>query len=215
CCMEHWGEDMEGGVELSGRLAYVPQTPQLLSASVRDNVLCGHSWDSRRYEQALMSSTLSEDLMRLPGGDASEMRELPDGGQAALQLARALYTEAQILLLDEPFARMDLDKAKRALQNLVKKHKDQTIILATQTLSILSPMDSIIVLRNGTVFEQGDYKTLSSMPTEFSRMLLIAREKEKRRKEKAKEGLSWPSLCYEASVFRASVSNTPEQVFKP
>eukprot|EP00439_Symbiodinium_sp_Y106_P083308 s433_g23.t1 len=138
------------------------------------------------------------DLPALEFGDSSFPEALSAAALGALQLARALYVEAEILLLDEPFASMELERAKRVLSNLVRKAKDRTVVLATQTLSVLGPMDSIVVLRNGTVFEQGDYKTLASMPTEFSRLLLIAKEKEKRSRE-SRNGFACPCMCYEVA----------------
>lgn len=200
CQAELWGEDLEEtGILLSGRCAYAPQKPAVLSgSSIRDNVVFGSTWDAHRYEQVLVMSTLSEDLPALEFGDSSFPEALSAAALGALQLARALYVEAEILLLDEPFASMELERAKRVLSNLVRKAKDRTVVLATQTLSVLGPMDSIVVLRNGTVFEQGDYKTLASMPTEFSRLLLIAKEKEKRSRE-SRNGFACPCMCYEVA----------------
>lgn len=207
CKRELWGDDADSnGVFLSGKLAYVPQKPvHLAGCSVRENVLCGLGMDALRYEQALITSTLSEDLAALPNGDRSMLKDLPpgDASRACLQLARALYHEAQILLLDDPFTALPPDRAKRALANIVKKgSKEKTVILATQNLSLLSQMDTIIVLRNGTIFEQGDYKTLTSMPTEFSRLLLISKQKEaakEAQRKKAVEGIPCPFLCYEVA----------------
>eukprot|EP00913_Durusdinium_trenchii_P026647 g25003.t1 len=186
CQCEHWGDDREGGVSLSGRLAYAPQRPcvKLADCSIRENVLCGRSFDAQRYEQALTTALVEE---------------LAGPGLAAMQVARALFAEAQILLLDDPFVEMDHDRGKRAVSSLVKKYKDRTMILATQNLSLLSPLDSIIVLRNGTVFEQGDYKTLSSMPTELSRLLLISNQKDATSTGMicVSHGLPCPCICYE------------------
>ncbi|CAE7204206.1 cctS, partial [Symbiodinium natans] len=201
CQSELWGEDMEeNGILLSGRLAYAPQQPAILTgSSIRENVLFGSVWDTHRYEQVLATSTLSEDLSTMPLGDRSLPDKLSAAALQAMQLARALYMEAEILLLDEPFLHMEPDRAKRALSSLVRKTKDRTLVLATQALSVLGPMDNIVVLRNGTVFEQGDYKTLASMPTEFSRLLLIAKEKDKRSRESTSRGFSCPYICYEVA----------------
>ncbi|CAK9067109.1 unnamed protein product [Durusdinium trenchii] len=78
CRCEHWGDDREGGVSLSGRLAYAPQRPcvKLADCSIRENVLCGRSFDAQRYEQALTTSTLAEDLQRLSNGDSALVEEL-------------------------------------------------------------------------------------------------------------------------------------------
>eukprot|EP00930_Biecheleria_cincta_P039131 TRINITY_DN26918_c0_g1_i1.p1 TRINITY_DN26918_c0_g1~~TRINITY_DN26918_c0_g1_i1.p1 ORF type:complete len:2320 (-),score=461.07 TRINITY_DN26918_c0_g1_i1:23-6874(-) len=208
CQRELWGDDAErNGVFLSGKLAYVPQKPiHLAGCTIRENVLCGLAMDALRYEQALIASTLSEDLAAFPNGDRSMLKDLPpgDASRACLQLARALYHEAQILLLDDPFTSLPPERAKRALANIVKKgNKEKTVILATQNLSLLSQMDTIVVLRNGTIFEQGDYKTLTSMPTEFSRLLLISKQKEAARetqRKQAVEGIPCPFLCYEVGA---------------
>lgn len=200
CGQEMWGDDAEGtGVVVSGRLAYVPQTPALLrDTSVRDNVLCGLPFDGARYERALSMSTLAEDLSGLAGGDASDVGDLPrNGADMALQLARAIFSDSEVLLIDDPFVDMEPQRAARVLsKGLRKLGKEKTVLLVTQNLSLLAGLPLIIVMRNGTIFEQGDHRTLSSMPSEFSRLLLVSRKKEAAR-ARARRGPSCPFLAYD------------------
>jgi len=199
-----WGDDAEGtGISISGRLAFVPQVPMLLAkCSVRDNVLCGLPLDTAKYDKAMSMSTLADDVATLPDGDSSDICALTDdGAQMCVQLARAIYHEAEIVLLDDPFVAMDPARASRIVSKGLKKlAKERTVILATQNLSLLSGLQQIVVFRNGTVFEQGDYKTLTAMPTEFSRMLLIANKKDAARalqRKRLVSGAPCPYLCYE------------------
>eukprot|EP00928_Gymnodinium_smaydae_P028591 TRINITY_DN21768_c0_g4_i1.p1 TRINITY_DN21768_c0_g4~~TRINITY_DN21768_c0_g4_i1.p1 ORF type:complete len:1730 (-),score=231.12 TRINITY_DN21768_c0_g4_i1:254-4672(-) len=97
---------------------------------------------------------------------------------------------------------MDSQRAAKALGRCVRGlARDRTVLLATQNLALLADVEVlIVVIRNGTIFEQGDYKTLVSMPTEFSRMLLISNRRDSDRaryRKQTVEGIPCPFLCYE------------------
>ena len=82
-------------VHIRGSLAYVPQIPFILNASLRDNILCGAPFDAARYDAVLEACCLLPDLAVLPAGDATEIGErginLSGGQKARVSLARAIY----------------------------------------------------------------------------------------------------------------------------
>lgn len=98
-------------LEVSGRVAYVPQNAFVMNATVRDNVLFGGEFDQRRYDQALRACELFADLASLPYGDTTEIGErgitISGGQRQRIALARATYAGAGLIVADDPLSAMD------------------------------------------------------------------------------------------------------------
>ena len=108
------------GSELAvkGKLGAFLQTPFIMNETVRENILFGHTGniDEERYQLALKVCSLSHDLKLLPHGDKTEIGEkgitLSGGQKARVALARAVYHDADIYLLDDPLAAVDAHVGK-------------------------------------------------------------------------------------------------------
>lgn len=87
---------ISGSVNSCGSIAYVPQVPWILSGSLRDNILLGKEFDTRRYEEVIQACTLDVDISAMVGGDVSHIGEkglnLSGGQRARLALARSCLT---------------------------------------------------------------------------------------------------------------------------
>ena len=94
-----------------GQPAYVPQNPQVLNASVRDNILFGLPMNEERYEEAIAACCLEQDLDQFVEGDATEIGEkgitISGGQRARIALARVYYADADVVILDDPLSAMD------------------------------------------------------------------------------------------------------------
>uniref|UniRef100_A0A287AG73 Cystic fibrosis transmembrane conductance regulator n=1 Tax=Sus scrofa TaxID=9823 RepID=A0A287AG73_PIG len=101
----------QGEVTVRGRIAYVPQQPWLFPGTVRSNILFGKKYEKDRYEKVLKACALEEDLQPLEDGDLTVVRgrgtPLSAGQKARISLARALYQDADIYLLDDPLSAVD------------------------------------------------------------------------------------------------------------
>ncbi|XP_023680821.2 ATP-binding cassette sub-family C member 10 [Paramormyrops kingsleyae] len=152
-----------GAVYVEGRengFAIAAQEPWIQHGSVRDNILFGKEYRSRLYQAVLEACALSEDLSILPSGDLTEVGEngvtLSGGQKARLALARAIYMEKDIYLLDDPLAAVDADVAKHLLEKCVLgilKHK--TRIICTHRIEFLHRVDAVVLMDNGTVVKIG------------------------------------------------------------
>lgn len=183
---------LSGETAVKGSLSYFSQNPFLLNATVRDNILFGHtneSVDESRYQRALTCCALRHDLQLLPAGDMTEIGEkgitLSGGQKARVALARAVYHAADICLLDDPLAAVDAHVGRDLFQQCIVDELllnkgvttpyggRRTVILATNALQYLSSpvVDRIVVMQNGQIAEQGTYKELSMKSTIFSRFL--------------------------------------------
>ena len=176
---------VNGKVSLNGRVAYVPQTAWLMNASVRDNILFGLPYDEEKYKKVLQICELEADLSILPGGDQTEIGErgvnLSGGQKQRVSLARAVYDEADIYIIDDCLSALDAHVGRAVFYNVLKGVlKGKTIIFVTHALSYVSEVDRIAVFRNGYLVENAPYdKLMSSEDTEFYRLNIQFQKKSK------------------------------------
>lgn len=104
------------------RVAYVSQSPVLLDASIRNNILLGKPYDQQLYKRVVEACALDVDFLRLPSGDRTLVAGSAalSGGQCArICLARAAYYEADVYLLDDPLAALDIKVANHIINRLL------------------------------------------------------------------------------------------------
>ncbi|KAJ3130715.1 hypothetical protein HK100_007633 [Physocladia obscura] len=150
------------GTDLSeSSVAYVSQTAWLLNATIRENILMGAKYDEQRYRATLECCSLLRDLAAFPGGDLTEIGEkgvsISGGQKQRISLARAVYSDASVVLLDDPLSAVDAPTARHLLKYaILKELKGRTVILVTHAVSLTGPFaDWIVVLRGGSVVAQG------------------------------------------------------------
>ncbi|GHP03433.1 multidrug resistance-associated protein 1 [Pycnococcus provasolii] len=102
---------LEGKREGPTRAAYVSQTPWILNATVRQNIVLGGEFDQKRYDYAVDVAQLRTDLALLTHGDNTEIGErgvtLSGGQKARVSMARAVYADAPLVIMDDPLAALD------------------------------------------------------------------------------------------------------------
>jgi len=103
----------EGKVEVHGSRAYGSQKAFVMAGSIRDNILFQLPWDPRRYREALERAALLPDLASMPAGDSTvvgpEGVQLSGGQRARVALARVLYADADVVLLDDVMSALDAE----------------------------------------------------------------------------------------------------------
>ncbi|KAG0085747.1 Multidrug resistance-associated protein 1 [Podila epicladia] len=158
---------IQGKVQVSGRLAYVPQQPWIINASLRDNILFGSAYDESRYNAVVNACGLTPDLAILPAGDMTEIGErginLSGGQKQRVSLARAAYGDADIYLLDDPLSAVDAHVDQHLWEHLIGPTgllKDKARVLVTHGMNHLKEADQIVVLKGGAIAEQGHYSDL-------------------------------------------------------
>ncbi|KPA78920.1 putative mitochondrial p-glycoprotein e [Leptomonas pyrrhocoris] len=151
-----------GRVACSRCVAYVPQQPWIMSATLRDNVVFFGAADDAAFERAVASSQLAADLALLAAGAATEIGEkginLSGGQKARVSLARAVYADRDVYVLDDPLSALDAHVGERVMRECVcgaLAHK--TRVLATHQVSAAAYADYVVVLSaGGPVAFQGD-----------------------------------------------------------
>ncbi|RVE50110.1 hypothetical protein evm_005316 [Chilo suppressalis] len=148
-----------GDVTYKGRVSmwFAGQPPWLVEGSVRDNIVMGGPWCQRRYSRVLRAAALRPDLQLLPEGDATHLGShgspLSGGQRVRVCIARSLYSNARLLVLDEPLGALDAPLARhivaRALVPAVRAGR--TVVVATNRLELLHYADLVIAMEEGRV----------------------------------------------------------------
>ncbi|CAG9819495.1 unnamed protein product [Phaedon cochleariae] len=161
----------KGSMELNGQVSYASQEPWLFVSSVRNNILFGQPYLKNRYSDIVKYCALERDFKQFLHGDKTLVGErgvsLSGGQRARINLARAVYVDADIYLFDDPLSAVDTHVGKHLFEQCIKGYlKGKTRILATHQLQFLKQADMIIVLNNGTVEKIGTYDELSDTALE-------------------------------------------------
>ncbi|GBM27210.1 Multidrug resistance-associated protein 1 [Araneus ventricosus] len=170
----------EGAVQImkGGRLAYVSQQAWIQNATLRQNILFVKPMDREQYDLTLSRCCLKPDLKMLPGGDLTEIGEkgvnLSGGQKQRVSIARAVYQDADIYLLDDPLSAVDSHVGAHIFKHVIGPNgalQNKTRILATHDISVLSDVDKIYVLSEGKILESGSYRELLNQKGEFARFI--------------------------------------------
>lgn len=148
-----------------GRLALVEQGGSLLAASVRDNLSlgCEEPVPEEELWSALRTVGLDETAKALPDGLDTVLGagvQLSGGEVQRLAIARALLTDAEILLMDEPSAHLDGENDTRLVELLQRLGRDRAVILITHRTSTSAAAGSVAVMSEGRIVAVGDHQSL-------------------------------------------------------
>ncbi|TMW53931.1 hypothetical protein DOY81_000988 [Sarcophaga bullata] len=148
-------------------IAYVPQQSWLLNSSIRENILFGESFRPRRYDFVLEACALKPDIDLMPSGDLTIIGErginLSGGQRQRIAIARALYSSANVVIMDDPLSSLDNEVARHIFEQSIKKmllKANRTVILVTQQLNLLQQAHYLIVLKDGCLQASGSYKDI-------------------------------------------------------
>jgi len=147
-------------IELGAHLGYLPQDVELFEGTIAENIARFNELDAEKVIEAATSAGLHEMILRFPKGYDSPIGEaggLLSGGQRQrIGLARAVYGNPALVVLDEPNANLD-DAGETALARTVHelKAKGRTVLLITHRPSAVAAADRIVLLRDGRIQADG------------------------------------------------------------
>lgn len=176
------------GVELSDidpssrskLIAYTGHEQFLFSLSIKENVVFTSKVDDEtRLHDALEASALINDLNRFEDGLDTKVGEkgvrISGGQRQRIALARALYSGADILILDDPFSSVDIATEREIIDHLKTAYKDQIVFLFTHRLTSFVYADQVIVLDGGRVSEKGTHDELMEKGAVYSEIFSAQR----------------------------------------
>lgn len=140
-----------GALHVVRPIAYSAQTPWILNATVKDNIVFGSRYDPVKYAACVSACQLERDIEILPQGDNTEIGErgvsLSGGQKARVSCARAAYMDAPLVLLDDPLSALDPEVAARLFDECVLDlMRGRTRIVITNHLDVLKRCDRIVVI---------------------------------------------------------------------
>ena len=149
-------------VTINGNISYTPQTSWIMNETIRNNIIFFNEFNKERYSKILTVCNLIYDLEKLPNGDLTKLlsngSNISGGQRARINLARSLYKNADLYLLDDPLANID-SKVGNEIFNMAFLDflKDKAKILITNELNGISSADKIIVLDEGKIKFMGNF----------------------------------------------------------
>jgi ATP-binding cassette subfamily B multidrug efflux pump len=151
--------------QLRQGLSYVPQEHILFSMTLRQNVLLGNPQASdAQLQHALQVSCLDRDIAQLSDGIETLVGErgtmLSGGQKQRLGIARAIVADAPILILDDALSNIDAHTANDIVQRLSAARRGKTTIMVSQKISAVRHLDTILVIADGVISEQGTHAEL-------------------------------------------------------
>ena len=158
------------------RIGYVPQQLYFVEGSIAENIALGEnkeSWDPERIRSAARRAGIAEHIEALPGGYDTFMGDqgtrLSGGQRQRVGIARALYSQPDLLVLDEASNALDAETEKRVISTLLKE--DITLVIITHRLSVLKDCERVIFLEKGQISEEGSFQEVVATNEHFKVMV--------------------------------------------
>ncbi|XP_074520696.1 ATP-binding cassette sub-family C member 4-like [Halichoeres trimaculatus] len=173
-----------GTLTVKGRVTYAAQQPWVFPGTIRSNILFGKELNQKKYERVINACALKKDMELLPDGDLTLIGDrgatLSGGQKARVNLARAVYQDADIYLLDDPLSAVDAEVGKHLYEQCIcGLLKNKIRIVVTHQLQHLRAADQILVLKEGHIMAQGTYSELQGSGLDFVSLLKSDEEQER------------------------------------
>ncbi|EAR91413.2 ABC transporter family protein (macronuclear) [Tetrahymena thermophila SB210] len=166
----------KGNFSFNGRVAYVEQEPYIFSSSIKENIIFGSEYDEDLYQQVLEACGLNSDIQLFINQDLTQIGErgsnLSGGQKARISLARAIYSQSDIILLDDPLSAVDSKVAKQIIeQAILKMLKGKTVLMVTHHLDFAQKADKVLIMKEGLIIKQGIYEEIKANLEEINSCL--------------------------------------------
>ncbi|XP_022878207.1 ABC transporter C family member 3-like isoform X2 [Olea europaea var. sylvestris] len=157
------------GILTYGSKAFVPQSAWIQTGTIRENILFGKEMNQTFYEGVVEGCALNHDINLWADGDLTMVGErglnLSGGQKQRVQMARAIYSNSDIFLLDDPFSAVDVHTGAHMFNKcLMQLLQNKTVIYVTHQLEFLDASDLVLVMKDGRIIQSGKYKDLIAMP---------------------------------------------------
>nr|KMM69243.1 ABC metal ion transporter [Coccidioides posadasii RMSCC 3488] len=178
-----------GEVTMGASRAFCPQYAWIQNATLKENILFGKEYDKVWYDEVIEACALRADLEMLPAGDKTEIGErgitISGGQKQRLNIARAIYFNADLVLMDDPLSAVDAHVGRHIMDNAIcGLLKDKCRILATHQLHVLNRCDRIILMNDGRIESVDTFDNLMRDSELFQRLMATTSQEEEKENEK-------------------------------
>lgn len=181
-----------GDMTMGADRAFCPQYAWIQNATVRDNILFGKDMKKSWYNKVIDACALRPDLDMLPNGDQTEIGErgitVSGGQKQRMNIARAIYFDADLILMDDPLSAVDAHVGRHIFDNAIMGLlKDKARILATHQLWVLNRCDRIIWMEEGKIQAIDTFSNLMNNHAGFQQLMETTAVEEKQEPEAEEE----------------------------
>ncbi|KAJ8929222.1 hypothetical protein NQ314_018101 [Rhamnusium bicolor] len=167
----------EGSVDVEGTTSYASQESWLFGGSIKQNIIFGQEVDLEKYDKVVKACALETDIRLFPHGDETLIGDrgvtLSGGQRARINLARAVYKDADIYLLDDPLAAVDTQVGNHLFEECICRYlRGKCVVLITNQLQYLKNVPTIYLMLNGKIQAVGSYQELKESDTDFTALLV-------------------------------------------
>ena len=157
--------DRNGAINYNGTVVYVPQIAWVFSGTIRENILFGEQYEESKYNRVIKACALTQDIEKFPDCDQTIVGErgvvLSGGQRARVSLARAVYAEGELYLLDDPLTAVDFKVANDIFRECIKGLlRQKTRLITSHQERVMREADNIIVLCKGQMLAKGSFTEL-------------------------------------------------------
>jgi ABC-type transport system involved in cytochrome bd biosynthesis fused ATPase/permease subunit len=165
-----------GSITFGSSRAFCPQYGWIQNTTVKQNVVFGRDFDERWYDAVIDACALRPDLEMLPSGDMTEIGErgitVSGGQKQRLNIARAIYFNADIVLMDDPLSAVDAHVGRHIMDNAIcGLLRDKCRVLATHQLHVLHRVDRIVWMKDGGIHKVATFRELMDGDAEFQKLM--------------------------------------------
>jgi ABC-type multidrug transport system fused ATPase/permease subunit len=213
-------------IKINGSIAYVPQKAWIMNETVRNNIVFKRDFNEERYKRVVNICQLIPDFELFKSGDMTQISDkgsnLSGGQKTRITIARAVYSDSDIYLFDDPLSALDSHVGESIFNELMKDYlKSKTILVVTHALQYIPMMNKVIYIDNGKIAFFGKPEDAMELPFFKKALSLEERKKyselsKKKKKLKAivmseyndteQENLNSDSLVNKLKTFRRQKS---------
>lgn len=169
-----------GSVRKNGAVAFVSQETFLQNASIKENVIFGCKFNKEKFDKILKICQMETDLDILPGREETEIGErginLSGGQKQRINIARAVYSNSDIYLIDDALSALDAYVGKKIMNLVFKKElKGKTRVMVTHYLHLLDQVDKVVLVDSGEIKAFGTYDEIRKMEV-FKKFAMAEKE---------------------------------------
>ncbi|KAK2963551.1 Multidrug resistance-associated protein [Blattamonas nauphoetae] len=184
-------ERSNGTVCLKGSIASCPQVAWINNSTVRGNIVFGMPFDEAKYADVIRVCAMEKDLQTLAAGDETAIGEkgvnLSGGQKARIQLARAVYSDRDIVVLDDPLSAVDAHVGRFLIDEcILGRLKGKTVVLMTNQIQFLDRADKVVVLKDGKIVGDGKFAELKEGGINLDEFIIHKEKKDRKRKKENK-----------------------------
>ncbi|KAK6455815.1 P-loop containing nucleoside triphosphate hydrolase protein [Scheffersomyces xylosifermentans] len=165
-------------VKVNGTIAYCSQSPWIMNASVKENILFGCRYNKFFYQRTIEACQLLSDFEVLPDGDRTIVGEkgisLSGGQKARVALARSVYARADVYFLDDVLSAVDAHVGKRITNEVLGPNgllASKTVVLATNAVNVLHQAHEIVLLKKGKIVERGNFDEVMEKGSDLAELI--------------------------------------------